>query len=94
MNGIVLLNKRSGVTSCESLFPLKKYFAGSRVGHTGTLDKFASGLLVVLIGKYTSLSSYITSLDKEYIAEFEFGIETDTLDPNGSIVNKRDYIQV
>ncbi|BDU62513.1 tRNA pseudouridine synthase B [Candidatus Borrelia fainii] len=64
----------------------------SRVGHTGTLDKFASGLLVVLVGKYTKLSNYIISLDKEYISEFEFGIETDTLDPNGRVVNTTNYI--
>ncbi|AHH11004.1 tRNA pseudouridine(55) synthase TruB [Borrelia coriaceae] len=92
MNGIILLNKRIGITSCDALFPLKKYFSTSRVGHTGTLDKFASGLLVVLVGKYTKLSGYITSLDKEYISEFEFGIETDTLDPNGRVVNTTDCI--
>ncbi|UER67946.1 tRNA pseudouridine(55) synthase TruB [Borrelia sp. BU AG58] len=92
MNGIVLLKKRSGVTSFEALSPLRKYYAGSRVGHTGTLDRFASGLLVVLVGKYTSLSGYITSLSKEYVAEFEFGIQTDTLDPGGRVTNKRDYI--
>ncbi|UCP01796.1 tRNA pseudouridine(55) synthase TruB [Borrelia hermsii] len=92
MNGIILLNKRIGITSCDTLFPLKRYFSTSRVGHTGTLDKFASGLLVVLVGKYTKLSNYITSLDKEYISEFEFGIETDTLDPNGRIANRTDYI--
>ncbi|WKC58337.1 tRNA pseudouridine(55) synthase TruB [Borrelia sp. P9F1] len=92
MNGIILLNKRSGVTSFEALSPLKKYYAGSRIGHTGTLDKFASGLLVVLVGKYTNLSSYITSLSKEYVAEFEFGVETDTLDPSGRITNRVNYI--
>ncbi|WP_162881944.1 tRNA pseudouridine(55) synthase TruB [Borrelia miyamotoi] len=92
MNGIILLNKKVGITSCSTLFPLKKYFSTSRVGHTGTLDKFASGLLVVLVGRYTKLSSYITSLDKEYVSEFEFGIETDTLDPNGRVVNTTDYI--
>ncbi|AHH08774.1 tRNA pseudouridine(55) synthase TruB [Borrelia anserina] len=92
MNGIILLNKRIGITSCDALFPLKRYFSKSRVGHTGTLDKFASGLLVVLVGKCTKLSNYITSLDKEYISEFEFGIETDTLDPNGKIVNTTSYI--
>ncbi|QMU99547.1 tRNA pseudouridine(55) synthase TruB [Borrelia sp. A-FGy1] len=92
MDGIILLRKRSGVTSFNALFPLKKYFARRRIGHTGSLDKFASGLLVVLVGKYTSLSNYITYLDKEYIAEFEFGIETDTLDPNGNIIKRGDYI--
>ncbi|AAX18119.1 MULTISPECIES: tRNA pseudouridine(55) synthase TruB [Borrelia] len=92
MNGIILLNKRIGITSCNTLCPLKRYFSTSRVGHTGTLDKFASGLLVVLVGKYTKLSNYIISLDKEYISEFEFGIETDTLDPNGRVVNTTNYI--
>ncbi|WP_281860697.1 tRNA pseudouridine(55) synthase TruB [Candidatus Borrelia fainii] len=92
MNGIVLLNKRIGITSCNTLYPLKRYLSTSRVGHTGTLDKFASGLLVVLVGKYTKLSNYIISLDKEYISEFEFGIETDTLDPNGRVVNTTNYI--
>ncbi|AHE63112.1 tRNA pseudouridine(55) synthase TruB [Borrelia parkeri] len=92
MNGIILLNKRIGITSCNTLCPLKRYFSTSRVGHTGTLDKFASGLLVVLVGKYTKLANYIISLDKEYISEFEFGIETDTLDPNGRVVNTTNYI--
>ncbi|BCR22212.1 tRNA pseudouridine synthase B [Borrelia sp. HM] len=92
MDGIVLLNKKAGITSCSTLLPLKKYFSTSRVGHTGTLDKFASGLLVVLVGKYTKLSSYITFLDKEYVSEFEFGIETDTLDPNGRVLNTTDYV--
>ncbi|AFI31596.1 tRNA pseudouridine(55) synthase TruB [Borrelia crocidurae] len=92
MDGIILLNKLVGMTSYEALYPIKKYFSTSRIGHTGILDKFASGLLVVLVGKYTKLSGYITSLDKEYISEFEFGIETDTLDPNGKIVNTTDYV--
>ncbi|WP_024655052.1 tRNA pseudouridine(55) synthase TruB [Borrelia hispanica] len=92
MDGIILLNKLVGITSYEALYPIKKYFSTSRIGHTGILDKFASGLLVVLVGKYTKLSGYITSLDKEYISEFEFGIETDTLDPNGKIINSTDYV--
>ncbi len=92
MNGIILLNKKVGITSYEALYPVKKYFSTSRVGHTGVLDKFASGLLIVLIGQCTKLSNYITSLDKEYISEFEFGVETDTLDPNGKIVSTTDYV--
>ena len=92
MDGIILLNKKAGITSYSTLLPLKKYFSTSRVGHTGILDKFASGLLVVLVGKYTKLSSYITFLDKEYVSEFKFGIETDTLDPNGRVLNTTDYV--
>ncbi len=91
-NGFLLINKEQGKTSFETLFPIKKYFNTNRVGHAGTLDKFASGILVCLVGKYTKLSGYFTSLDKEYVAEFRFGLETDTLDPNGRIVSKTDYI--
>ncbi|QFI14890.1 tRNA pseudouridine(55) synthase TruB [Borrelia sp. CA_690] len=91
-NGFLLINKEQGKTSFKTLSPIKKYFNTNRVGHAGTLDKFASGILIVLIGKYTKLSSYFTSLDKEYVADFRFGLETDTLDPNGRIVRKTDYI--
>ncbi|WP_151074105.1 tRNA pseudouridine(55) synthase TruB [Borreliella turdi] len=91
-NGFLLINKEQGKTSFETLFPIKKYFNTNHVGHSGTLDKFASGILIALVGKYTKLASYFISLDKEYIAEFRFGLETDTLDPNGRIVDKKDYI--
>lgn len=91
-NGFLLINKEQGKTSFETLFPIKRYFNTNHVGHAGTLDKFASGILIALVGKYTKLASYFISLDKEYVAEFRFGLETDTLDPNGIIVNKTDYI--
>ncbi|MBB6031076.1 tRNA pseudouridine55 synthase [Borreliella spielmanii] len=91
-NGFLLVNKEQGKTSFETLFPVKKYFNTNRVGHAGTLDKFASGVLIALVGKYTKLASYFMSLDKEYVAEFRFGLETDTLDPNGRIIDKTDYI--
>ncbi|SCW26330.1 tRNA pseudouridine synthase B [Borreliella japonica] len=91
-NGFLLINKEQGKTSFETLFPIKKYFNTNHVGHTGTLDKFASGVLIALVGKYTKLARYFISLDKEYVAEFRFGLETDTLDPNGRIVDKTDYI--
>ncbi|AJA90579.1 pseudouridine synthase [Borreliella chilensis] len=91
-DGFLLINKEQGKTSFETLFPIKRYFNTNRVGHSGTLDKFASGVLIALVGRYTKLASYFTSLDKEYLAEFRFGLETDTLDPNGRIVNKTDYI--
>ncbi|EEF81977.1 tRNA pseudouridine(55) synthase TruB [Borreliella valaisiana] len=91
-NGFLLIDKEQGKTSFETLFPIKKYFNTNRVGHAGTLDKFAGGILIALVGKYTKLANYFISLDKEYVAEFRFGIETDTLDPNGRIVSKTDYI--
>jgi tRNA pseudouridine55 synthase len=81
--GIILLDKPSGQTSFQSLAELKRRLGTRRVGHAGTLDKFAEGLLVVLAGPMTRLCSFATSLDKEYLAVITFGRGTDTLDPEG-----------
>lgn len=86
--GFLLLDKPSGITSFSSLAGIKKAFPGLRIGHTGTLDKFASGLMVVLAGDYSHLSPWFTGLDKVYEAEIEFGMETDTLDPEGKITGR------
>jgi tRNA pseudouridine55 synthase len=83
--GIILLDKPPGTTSFQSLGELKRRLATGRVGHAGTLDKFAEGLLVVLAGRMTRLCSFATSLDKEYVAVFTFGRGTDTLDPEGTV---------
>ena len=85
-SGILLLAKQKGCTSFSSLSAVKKSLETSKVGHTGTLDSFADGLLVVLTGGMTRLVPHITSFDKTYLAVFEFGTETDTLDPTGNIV--------
>ena len=85
-SGIVLFAKRPGLTSFSSLFSIKRALATKKVGHTGTLDSFASGLLVVCTGSLTRLASYITSFNKTYDAVIEFGIETDTLEYTGKIV--------
>ncbi len=84
-NGLVLLDKPIGVTSFRALNPLKRQF-GRALGHTGTLDQFASGLLVVLTGKFTKFTPLFTAYDKVYEAVFEFGVETDTLDPTGKVI--------
>ncbi|MDR2096574.1 MAG: tRNA pseudouridine(55) synthase TruB [Treponema sp.] len=83
VSGLLLLNKKSGVTSFESLSLIKKVFSTSRVGHTGTLDKFARGLLLVLVGRAVKLARWFSSSDKHYEGTVRFGIETDTLDPEG-----------
>ncbi|HEY9594646.1 MAG TPA: tRNA pseudouridine(55) synthase TruB [Spirochaetia bacterium] len=82
-DGIILLDKAPGQTSFQSLGELKRRLGTTRVGHTGTLDRFAEGLLVVLAGRMTRLCPYATSMDKEYVAEVTFGRGTDTLDPEG-----------
>jgi tRNA pseudouridine55 synthase len=83
--GLVLLNKAAGQMSFQALYPVKKLY-GKAVGHTGTLDRFAEGLLVVLVGKFTKFNPLFTAFDKVYEADFTFGRETSTLDPEGDVV--------
>ena len=87
-DGLVLLRKPAGLTSFSSLENLKRRLGTRKIGHTGTLDKFAEGLLVVLVGKYTRLASFLSDLDKRYQADIEFGKETDTLDPEGTVIQE------
>jgi len=88
-DGMILLKKPEGITSFQALGILKKKLKTKKVGHTGTLDKFASGLLVILTGKMTKFAPYITGMDKNYIATFKFGVTTDTLDPEGEITGHK-----
>jgi tRNA pseudouridine55 synthase len=84
-DGIILLDKPPGQTSFQSLGALKRKLNTGRVGHTGTLDKFAEGLLVVLAGRMTRLCPFATAMDKEYVAVVTFGRTTATLDPEGEV---------
>jgi tRNA pseudouridine55 synthase len=83
MNGLILLNKPKGITSFFVLDHIKRKLGIKRVGHTGTLDKFAEGLLIVLTGSLTRLTSLFLDLAKSYKALIRFGMETTTLDPLG-----------
>lgn len=83
---IVLFAKQPGKTSFSSLFTIKHAFNTQKVGHTGTLDSFASGLLVVCCGALTRLAGRITEFDKTYEAVLCFGTETDTLEYTGKVV--------
>jgi len=90
-NGIILLNKTAGLTSFKALGSLKKAlrdYSGSKVkiGHTGTLDSFAEGLLVILSGRFTKLNPVFTGFNKTYEADIVFGTRTNTLDPGGEVV--------
>jgi len=85
-NGLLLLNKMPGLTSFDSLAAVKKTFATGKVGHTGTLDKFANGLLLVLVGRGVKLIPLFKNCAKEYTATILFGEETDTLDPEGKVI--------
>lgn len=84
-NSIVLINKKSGVTSFGCLNYIKKN-VNRKTGHCGTLDKFATGLIIACCGKYTKNVQDFMGMDKTYEAEIEFGKETDTLDPEGQVI--------
>jgi len=84
--GLLLINKKSGITSFDALREIKRALDTGKVGHTGTLDKFASGLLLVLTGKDLKLTQWFSHCDKQYTGRIRFGIETDTLDPEGSVI--------
>ena len=85
-DGIVLLCKKPGPTSFSALNSVKKALGTSKVGHTGTLDSFAQGLLVVCTGRLTRLAGNITEFDKSYEAVINFGKETDTLEFTGNVI--------
>jgi len=84
-SSLLLLYKPPGITSFSSLSPVKRTL-GKKVGHAGTLDKFAEGLMIVLTGSFTKLNPLLSNMDKRYIATIEFGDETSTLDPEGEVV--------
>lgn len=88
MDGILIINKESGYTSRDVVNIVSKELHTKKIGHTGTLDPLATGVLVLCIGKATKLVDVITSHDKEYIAEITLGIKTDTLDITGNILKE------
>lgn len=89
MNGILIVNKSDGFTSRDVVNKLSKVFNTKKIGHTGTLDPIAKGVLVVVLGKYTKLCEDLTQTYKEYIAIFKLGILTDTLDITGNVIDEK-----
>ena len=87
MNGILIINKDLGYTSRDVVNIVSKELGTKKVGHTGTLDPMASGVLVLCIGSALKLCEILTNHDKEYIAGVTLGIETDTLDMEGTILS-------
>lgn len=88
MNGVLIIDKEKNYTSRDVVNEIGKKFNIKKVGHTGTLDPMATGVLVVCIGSATKLVDLLTCHDKEYIAECTLGIETDTLDITGNILKE------
>lgn len=89
MQGLLLINKPEGKTSFSAVSAVKKVAAQKRVGHTGTLDPMATGVLPVLLGRATVLSSLMLDADKKYIAKVKLGITTDTDDITGEILSEK-----
>ena len=87
-DGIVLLNKSRGISSFKAINKLKWVIGSSKVGHAGTLDPIAEGLLIVMINNATKFSDNLMKRDKEYFVELELGYETDTYDTEGKITEK------
>lgn len=91
MNKLLIVNKEKNLTSRDVVNELTKIFNTKKIGHIGTLDPIATGVLVCLFGKYTKLVDLLTSLDKEYIAEIKLGIKTDTGDITGNIIENKSF---
>ena len=92
MEGILLIDKPTGVTSRDVVNRVCKLLKTKKVGHTGTLDPIATGVLVLCVGKYTKLVDLITNYEKEYIATAKLGIETDTLDITGNVTREEKIV--
>lgn len=90
-SGFVLLDKNPGETSFKALFPLKRVFSTKRVGHAGTLDLRASGLIVAAIGRATRLLPFVEAKDKCYTFRLHLGYETDTLEWDGDVVAQGEF---
>lgn len=90
MNAVILVNKDKGKTSRDIVNNLTKVFNTKRIGHTGTLDPIAQGVLVICINKYTKLVNSLMSLDKQYIGTITLGVKTDTFDITGKVLEQKD----
>jgi len=89
IEGVLLVDKPAGLTSHDVVYRLRRKLQMKRIGHAGTLDPMATGLLVMLIGKATRISQYLISLDKAYEGEITLGVTTDSQDADGEVMETR-----
>lgn len=94
MEGIININKPSGISSFDVIRVLRKTLKEKRIGHTGTLDPLATGVLIICVGKATRLAQDIEGYSKVYVAEFDLGYKTATYDIEGNITQKSDIESV
>lgn len=86
MEGVLLVDKPKGLTSHDVVYRLRRKLSMKKIGHAGTLDPMATGLLVMLIGKATRISQYLMSVDKAYEGEATLGVVTDSQDAEGEVL--------
>ncbi|MDQ8194360.1 tRNA pseudouridine(55) synthase TruB [Coraliomargarita sp. SDUM461004] len=87
--GILLVDKPQGITSHDVVSKMRRVFHMKKVGHAGTLDPMATGMLLILIGKATKASQYLMSMDKEYVGRVKLGVITDSQDADGEVTEER-----
>jgi tRNA pseudouridine55 synthase len=89
LEGVLLVDKPPGITSHDVVYRLRRKLQMKRIGHAGTLDPMATGLLIMLIGKATRISQYLISLDKAYEGEVTLGVTTNSQDAEGEVMETR-----
>src|SRR5207302_10142480 len=93
MDGALIIDKPAGITSHDVVARVRKIIGERQVGHTGTLDPFATGVLVVLVGRATRLAQFLSGAEKEYEAVIRFGFATDTGDATGQRIERSSSVQ-
>lgn len=94
MDGIILVNKPSGISSHDLVLRARRALNEKKIGHTGTLDPLAEGLMLLTCGKATKVLPFLTHHSKEYICKMQLGYKTDTLDVTGQITERKEIIPV
>lgn len=94
MDGVIIVNKPAGMTSHDVVNRIRKIFKTKKVGHCGTLDPDATGVLVVAVNKATKLLQFLTADNKEYIATLSLGTATDTYDASGKVTATKEYVPI
>ncbi|MGL4424722.1 MAG: tRNA pseudouridine(55) synthase TruB [Cetobacterium sp.] len=94
MEGIIVVDKPVGITSFDVIRVLRRNLKERRIGHTGTLDPLATGILVICVGKATKFAQDIEGYEKEYVADLELGFKTDTYDTEGKVLDRTENFNI
>lgn len=94
LSGLLVVNKKTKMTSHDVVEKLRRMFSFKKIGHAGTLDPSASGILLACVGKTTKIARFLTEYDKEYEAVIKLGVTTDTYDQEGKITQTKDHSKI